>query len=77
METIVSAICDEFPERLRRNHRHVLAFTCVIFYALGIPLCAAVSYHFCFSCFVEVRIIFIAGKESISSFNNVALLDLV
>lgn len=48
METIVSAICDEFPEHLRRNHRHVLAFTCVIFYVLGIPLCAAVSCNFDF-----------------------------
>ncbi|VIO92045.1 Sodium:neurotransmitter symporter family protein [Brugia malayi] len=45
METIVSAICDEFPERLRRNHRHVLAFSCVIFYALGIPLCAAAGFY--------------------------------
>ncbi|CAG9536156.1 unnamed protein product [Cercopithifilaria johnstoni] len=45
MESVVSAICDEFPERLRRNHRHVLAFTCVIFYILGIPLCAAAGLY--------------------------------
>ncbi|VDN02726.1 unnamed protein product [Thelazia callipaeda] len=44
-ETVVSAICDEFPERLRRNHRHVLAFTCVIFYTCGIPLCAAAGLY--------------------------------
>uniref|UniRef100_A0A914BVQ2 Uncharacterized protein n=1 Tax=Acrobeloides nanus TaxID=290746 RepID=A0A914BVQ2_9BILA len=41
VETIVSAICDEFPERLRRNHRHVLTFLVLIFYILGVPLCTA------------------------------------
>lgn len=55
MESIVSAICDEFPERLRRNHRHVLAFTCVIFYVLGIPLCAAVSGHISFLFFLKIQ----------------------
>lgn len=43
IETIVSAICDEFPERLRRNHRHVLTFVVLLFYILGLPLCTAVS----------------------------------
>uniref|UniRef100_A0A0M3ILV8 Sodium-and chloride-dependent glycine transporter 2 n=1 Tax=Ascaris lumbricoides TaxID=6252 RepID=A0A0M3ILV8_ASCLU len=45
METIVSSICDEFPERLRRNHRHVLAFTCLAFYSLGVPLCTAAGIY--------------------------------
>ena len=43
IETIVSAICDEFPERLRKNHRHVLTFVVLLFYILGLPLCTAVS----------------------------------
>ena len=43
VENIVSSICDEFPERLRKNHRHVLTFVVSIFYLLGIPLCSAVS----------------------------------
>lgn len=43
VETIVSSICDEFPERLRRNHRHVLTFVLLFFFLLGLPLCSTVS----------------------------------
>uniref|UniRef100_A0A0N5AJ66 Transporter n=1 Tax=Syphacia muris TaxID=451379 RepID=A0A0N5AJ66_9BILA len=39
VETVVSALCDEFPERLRRNHRHVVTFTCSVLFCLGIPFC--------------------------------------
>ncbi|KHN78185.1 Sodium-dependent acetylcholine transporter [Toxocara canis] len=45
METVVSSVCDEFPERLRRNHRHVLTFTCLAFYSLGVPLCTAAGIY--------------------------------
>lgn len=43
METIVTAICDAFPERLRRNHRHVLTLTCSIFFGVGIIFCSQVT----------------------------------
>jgi len=45
IETIVSAICDEFPERLRKNHRHVLTFVVLLFYILGLPLCTAAGIY--------------------------------
>jgi len=45
VETVVSSLCDEFPERLRRNHRHVLAFVLPAFYILGIPLCTAAGVY--------------------------------
>jgi SNF family Na+-dependent transporter len=43
VETIVSSICDEFPERLRRNHRHVLTLVILLFFLLGLPLCNRVN----------------------------------
>ncbi|MFH4979157.1 hypothetical protein AB6A40_005866 [Gnathostoma spinigerum] len=45
IETVVSGICDEFPERLRRNHRHVLTLICLCFYCLGVPLCTAAGIY--------------------------------
>uniref|UniRef100_A0A7E4V3A1 Transporter n=1 Tax=Panagrellus redivivus TaxID=6233 RepID=A0A7E4V3A1_PANRE len=45
IETIVSSICDEFPERLRRNHRHLLTFVVFLFYILGLPLCTAAGVY--------------------------------
>ncbi|KAL3090129.1 hypothetical protein niasHS_006581 [Heterodera schachtii] len=45
VETIVSSICDQFPERLRRNHRHVLTFTLFAFFLLGLPLCTAAGIY--------------------------------
>lgn len=42
VETVVSSVCDEFPERLRRNHRHVLTFLLCVFYFLALPLCSTV-----------------------------------
>uniref|UniRef100_A0A914KVR2 Transporter n=1 Tax=Meloidogyne incognita TaxID=6306 RepID=A0A914KVR2_MELIC len=45
VETIVSSICDLFPERLRRSHRHVLTFTIFTFFVLGIPLCSAAGIY--------------------------------
>ncbi|VDL64107.1 unnamed protein product [Nippostrongylus brasiliensis] len=33
VETIVTSLCDEFPERLRRNRRHVLTTVCAVFMA--------------------------------------------
>uniref|UniRef100_A0A914W3A0 Transporter n=2 Tax=Plectus sambesii TaxID=2011161 RepID=A0A914W3A0_9BILA len=45
VETIVTAICDEFPERLRKNHRHVLTFVCLGFYVLGVPLCTQAGLY--------------------------------
>jgi solute carrier family 6 amino acid transporter-like protein 5/7/9/14 len=45
VESVVSSICDEFPERLRKNHRHVLTFVVTIFYLLGIPLCTAAGIY--------------------------------
>uniref|UniRef100_A0AC34FE99 Transporter n=1 Tax=Panagrolaimus sp. ES5 TaxID=591445 RepID=A0AC34FE99_9BILA len=45
VECVVSSICDEFPERLRKNHRHVLTFVVSIFYLLGIPLCTAAGIY--------------------------------
>ncbi len=47
VETIVTAICDEFAEQLRRNHRHVLIFVCLLFYAAGLVLCTQVTYPCC------------------------------
>ncbi|CAJ0942793.1 unnamed protein product, partial [Mesorhabditis belari] len=41
VETIVTSICDEFPERLRRNRRHVLTTTCACFILLSIPFCTS------------------------------------
>uniref|UniRef100_A0A1I8BTP1 Transporter n=1 Tax=Meloidogyne hapla TaxID=6305 RepID=A0A1I8BTP1_MELHA len=41
----VSSICDLFPERLRRSHRHVLTFTIFTFFVLGIPLCSAAGIY--------------------------------
>lgn len=43
VETVVSSICDEFPERLRKNHRHVMTFVVFIFFVLGVPFCSGVS----------------------------------
>ncbi|KAI6240041.1 Transporter [Aphelenchoides fujianensis] len=45
VETVVSSICDEFPERLRRNHRHVLTFVLLFFYLLGVPLCSTAGLY--------------------------------
>ncbi|WKX98886.1 hypothetical protein Q1695_014062 [Nippostrongylus brasiliensis] len=39
VETIVTSLCDEFPERLRRNRRHVLTTVCAVFMVLSIPFC--------------------------------------
>ncbi|CAJ0599966.1 unnamed protein product [Cylicocyclus nassatus] len=39
VETIVTSLCDEFPERLRRNKRHVLTSVCAAFIFLSIPFC--------------------------------------
>ncbi|CAB3402724.1 unnamed protein product [Caenorhabditis bovis] len=39
VETIVSSLCDEHPERLRRNRRHVLTTVCALFILLSIPFC--------------------------------------
>ncbi|VDN26692.1 unnamed protein product, partial [Cylicostephanus goldi] len=39
VETIVTSLCDEFPERLRRNKRHVLTTVCATFILLSIPFC--------------------------------------
>lgn len=43
VETVVSSICDEFPSRLRRNHRHVLIFVLFAFYIIGLVLCTSVN----------------------------------
>jgi len=45
VETIVSSICDEFPERLRKNHRHVLTFTLVAFFIAGLTLCSTTGAY--------------------------------
>uniref|UniRef100_A0A915CRP8 Uncharacterized protein n=1 Tax=Ditylenchus dipsaci TaxID=166011 RepID=A0A915CRP8_9BILA len=45
VETVVSSICDAFPERLRKNHRHVLTFVLLAFYILGLPLCTAAGIY--------------------------------
>ncbi|KAK0418475.1 hypothetical protein QR680_013577 [Steinernema hermaphroditum] len=45
VETVVSSICDEFPERLRRNHRHVLTCVTVAFLILGVPLCCSAAMY--------------------------------
>lgn len=45
VETIVSSICDQFPETLRKNHRHVLMFVAVLFYFLGLPLCSSCGLY--------------------------------
>ncbi|KAI6215457.1 Transporter [Aphelenchoides besseyi] len=45
VETVVSSICDEFPERLRKNHRHVLTFVLFFFYLLGVPLCSTAGLY--------------------------------
>lgn len=39
VETIVTSLCDEFPERLRRNRRHVLTTVCAVFMVLSVPFC--------------------------------------
>ncbi|KAK6024634.1 putative sodium-dependent acetylcholine transporter, partial [Ostertagia ostertagi] len=39
VETIVTSLCDEFPERLRRNRRHVLTTVCAAFMVVSIPFC--------------------------------------
>lgn len=49
VETIVSSICDEYPERLRKNHRHVMTFIVLIFFALGLPFVTGVSKVKCLS----------------------------
>ncbi|CAJ0579190.1 unnamed protein product, partial [Mesorhabditis spiculigera] len=41
VETIVTSICDEFPERLRKNRRHVLTTICACFILLSIPFCTS------------------------------------
>ncbi|PAV82237.1 hypothetical protein WR25_21819 [Diploscapter pachys] len=46
VETMVSSICDEFPERLRRNRRHVLTTVCAVFMLLSIPFCLSVNLAF-------------------------------
>uniref|UniRef100_A0A8R1TZG3 Transporter n=1 Tax=Onchocerca volvulus TaxID=6282 RepID=A0A8R1TZG3_ONCVO len=45
IETVVSAICDEFPELFRRNHRRVLSAACFIFFALGMPFCFTAGFY--------------------------------
>uniref|UniRef100_A0A915KTB4 Uncharacterized protein n=1 Tax=Romanomermis culicivorax TaxID=13658 RepID=A0A915KTB4_ROMCU len=45
METIVVGLCDEFPEFLRKYHRHVLALCAVIFYAFGVPFCTKAGLY--------------------------------
>ncbi|KAI1721390.1 sodium:neurotransmitter symporter family domain-containing protein [Ditylenchus destructor] len=45
VECVVSSICDAFPERLRKNHRHVLTFVLLAFYVLGLPLCTAAGIY--------------------------------
>ena len=55
METVVTSICDEFPERLRKNHRHVLSLCSLIFYACGVPLCTQVSFVFKFLFFFIIN----------------------
>nr|ACI49252.1 hypothetical protein Csp3_JD07.002 [Caenorhabditis angaria] len=45
VETIVSSLCDEFPERLRRNRRHVLTTVCTIFILLSIPFCVSCGLY--------------------------------
>uniref|UniRef100_A0A0K0G1N0 Sodium-dependent acetylcholine transporter (inferred by orthology to a C. elegans protein) n=1 Tax=Strongyloides venezuelensis TaxID=75913 RepID=A0A0K0G1N0_STRVS len=45
VETIVSSVCDQFPERLRKNHRHVLTFVAVLFYFCGLPLCSSCGLY--------------------------------
>jgi hypothetical protein len=56
VETIVTAICDEFAEQLRRNHRHVLIFVCLLFYAAGLVLCTQVGDAVGISCNIHYRL---------------------
>ena len=43
MGNIVTAVCDEFAEQLRRNHRHVLSAVCLVFFGVGLVFCTHVS----------------------------------
>ncbi|KAE9418941.1 hypothetical protein Angca_002340, partial [Angiostrongylus cantonensis] len=45
VETIVTSMCDEFPERLRRNRRHVLTSVCAAFMILSIPFCLSAGLY--------------------------------
>lgn len=45
VETIVSSLCDEYPERLRRNRRHVLTTVCALFICLSIPFCLSAGLY--------------------------------
>ncbi|KAL6728873.1 hypothetical protein Aduo_010606 [Ancylostoma duodenale] len=45
VETIVTSLCDEFPERLRRNRRHVLTTVCASFILLSIPFCLSAGLY--------------------------------
>lgn len=45
VQTAVTALCDEFPENLRKYHRHLLTLTCVTFYAFGIPFCTQAGFY--------------------------------
>ncbi|VDM51930.1 unnamed protein product [Angiostrongylus costaricensis] len=45
VETIVTSMCDEFPERLRRNRRHVLTSVCAVFMILSIPFCLSAGLY--------------------------------
>ncbi|CAD6198650.1 unnamed protein product [Caenorhabditis auriculariae] len=45
VDAIVSSLCDEFPERLRRNRRHVLTTVCAVFILLSIPFCLSAGLY--------------------------------
>ncbi|CAD5222395.1 unnamed protein product [Bursaphelenchus xylophilus] len=45
VETVVSTIADEYPERMRKNHRHVMTFTVFLFFTLGIPFCSGAGLY--------------------------------
>ncbi|EYC17483.1 hypothetical protein Y032_0030g2079 [Ancylostoma ceylanicum] len=45
VETIVTSLCDEFPERLRRNRRHVLTTVCASFILISIPFCLSAGLY--------------------------------
>ncbi|KAK6740062.1 hypothetical protein RB195_008499 [Necator americanus] len=45
VETIVTSLCDEFPERLRRFRRHVLVVVCASFILLSMPFCLSAGLY--------------------------------
>ncbi|CAD5217823.1 unnamed protein product [Bursaphelenchus okinawaensis] len=45
VETVVSSVSDEYPERMRKNHRHVMTFTICVFFLLGVPLCSGAGLY--------------------------------